>query len=326
MIEESDMSTIPVLGLGRTGRHHSQLSLRSRLQLLKDKVRSARLAERMPPDVIQRIETQLSAISQENDPIDQWNSYELAYESYIPFCSLDDLLGVFLRLRSRAHRLDEYNQAIWSNEKLDQMDQAIRSGEVSSMLREEVATLARAIHECGLRRKRDLEDQSRLIRLALYLNTLLCVLAIVLMAVLAFSRVPVGTPWILLLTVVSGAIIGFLSATVQLRRRYLRAGDLRADRAGLFLRGALGGIAAGILALLLQFRDVPSLQLTTAKSSSLFALAFCIITFASGIAVQSFFPIFEKTRMAVQSFLRIFEKPRNNDSTAQKTNVPSSTT
>jgi len=316
------MSTIPVLGR----QHHSQLSLRSRLQLLKDKVRSARLAERLPPDVLQRIESQLSAISQENDPIDQWNSYELAYESYIPFCSLDDLLGVFLRLRSRVHRLDEYNQAIWSKEKVDQMDHAIRSGEVSSMLREEVATLARAIHECGLRRKRDLEDRSRLIRLALYLNTMLCGLAIILMTVLAFSHVPVGTPWILLLIVTFGAIIGFLGATMHLRRRYLRAGDLRADRASLFLRGALGGIAAGILALLLQFRDIPSLQLATAKSSSLFALACCIIAFASGIAVQAFLPIFEKTRMAVQSFLRIFEKPGNEDPTAQKTNVPSSAT
>jgi hypothetical protein len=296
------------------------------LQLLKDKVRSARLAQRLPPDVIQRIESQMSAISQENDPIDQWNSYEMAYESYIPFCSLDDLLGVFLRLRSRAHRLDEYNQAIWSNEKFDQIDQAIRSGEVSSMLREEVATLARTIHECGLRRKRDLEEQSLLIRLALYLNTLMCALAIVLVTVLAFSHVPVGTPWILVLTVVSGAIIGFSSATVQLRRRYFRVGDVRADRAGLFLFGALGGIAAGILALFLQFRAIPSLQLATAKSSSLFALAFCIITFASGIAVQAFFPIFEKTRMAVQSFFRIFKKPGNKDSTAPKTDVPSSAT
>jgi hypothetical protein len=324
MIEELDMSTIPVLGLGRTKQHRSQVSLRSRLQLLKDKVRSARLAERMPPDVIQRIESQLSAISQENDPINQWNSYELAYESYIPFCSLDDLLGVFLRLRSRAHRLDEYNQAIWSNERFNQIDQAIRSGEVSSMLREEVATLARAIHECDLRRKRDLEDQSLLIRRALYLSALMCALAIVLMTVLAFSHVPVGTPWILVLTVVSGAIIGFLCATVQLRRRYLRIGDVRADRAGLFLFGALGGLAAGILALFLQFRHIPSLQLTTAKSSSLFVLAFCIIAFASGIAIQAFFPIFERTRMAVQSFFRIFKEPGNRDSTDPKTDLPGS--
>jgi hypothetical protein len=101
---------------------------------------------------------------------------------------------------------------------------------------------------------------------------------------------------------------------------------VRADRAGLFLFGALGGIAAGILALFLQFRAIPSLQLATAKSSSLFALAFCIITFASGIAVQAFFPIFEKTRMAVQSFFRIFKKPGNKDSTAPKTDVPSSAT
>ena len=292
------MSSISAVGIGRTNQNDVQLSLHSKSQFLREKIKLARQAGRMPPEVFQRIESHLSAISQENNPVGQWNTYELAYESYIPLALPDDLLSVFLLLRARAHRLDEHSQEIWSREKLSQIEDNIRSGQVSSTLRSEVTTLARAIHECGIRRKQDTEAKSKLVRTALCVSAFLCVLAVSLLTVLEFRHIAVPNPWLLVATGLLGAIGALVSVIAQLRGQRLEGHDLREDKANLFLRGAFGATAAVTIALFLQLRVIvfPFLHGSRTENGSLSAAALYLFGFLSGLAVQPLFGAFEKKR------------------------------
>jgi hypothetical protein len=95
------------------------------------------------------------AISQERNLIGQWSHYELAYGGYIATASIDGLLAVVLTLRSCAYVLDEPGKEIWSRQKLEQLEGEVRQGAISPTLREEIASLARAIYDSGFRCTRD---------------------------------------------------------------------------------------------------------------------------------------------------------------------------
>ena len=285
------MSSISAVGVGRTDQHYFQLSLHSQSQLLREKIKEARTAGTVAPETIQRIEGHLSAISQERNPVAQWNSYELAYENYIPIASRDDLLCVLLRLRARTHRLDEHSQKVWSKEKIAQIEEDVRSGEITPGLRGEIVTLARTIHECGLRRKRESGAKSRIVRVAFFVNAFLSILAFVLLIGLDFLNIDASSPWPMALTGIFGAIGGLLSEAVQLSRRRLEGRDLQTDGADLLFRGALGTIAAVVVGLFLRLRivDFPFLHGGTTESGMLAPAASYVFGFASGIAVQLIF-------------------------------------
>ncbi len=285
------MSSISAVGVGRTDQHYFQLSLHSQSQLLREKIKEARTAGTVAPETIQRIEGHLSAMSQEKNPVGQWNSYELAYENFIPIASRDDLLGVFLRLRARTHRLDEHSQKVWPKEKIAQIEEGIRSGEITSSLRAEIVTLVRTVHECGLRRKRESETKSRIVRAAFFVNAFLSILAFILVIGLDFLKKEASSPWPMVLTGIFGAIGGLLSETIELRNRRLEGSDLQTDGADLLFRGALGAIAALVVGLFLRLRivDFPFLDLGTTESARLAPAASYVFGFASGMVAQLFF-------------------------------------
>jgi hypothetical protein len=293
------MSSISAVGVGRTDQHYFQLSLHSQSQLLREKIKEARTTGTAAPETIQRIEGHLSAMSQEKNPVGQWNSYELAYENFIPIASRDDLLGVMLRLRARIHRLDEHSQKVWSKEKIAQIEEHVRSGEITSSLRAEIVTLVRTVHECGLRRKRESEARSRIVRMAFFVNAFLSILAFILVIWLDFLKTEASSPWTIVVTGIFGAVGGLLSETVHLRSRHLEGSAIQTDWADLLFRGALGTIAAVVVGLFLRLRivdfpflhggTIPFLDLGTSASGTLAPAAFYAFGFASGMVAQLFF-------------------------------------
>ena len=293
------MSSISAVGVGRTDEHYFQLSLHSQSQLLREKIKEARTAGTVAPETIQRIEGHLSAISQEKNPVGQWNSYELAYENFISVASRDDLLGVLLRLRTRIHRLDEHSQKVWPKEKIAQIEEDVRSGEVSSSLRAEIVTLVRTVHECGIRGKRESEARSRIVRVAFLVNAFLSVLAFILVIWLDFLKTEASSPWPIVVTGIFGAVGGLLSETVQLRIQRLEGSAMQTDGADLLFRGTLGAIAAVVVGLFLRLRivdfpflhggTIPLLDLGTNASGTLAPAAFYAFGFASGMVAQLFF-------------------------------------
>ena len=293
------MSSISAVGVGRTDEHYLRLSLHSQSQLLREKIKEARSTGTVAPETIQRIEGHLSAMSQEKNPIGQWNSYELAYENFIPIASGEDLLGVLLRLRARTHRLDEHSQKVWPKEKIAQIEEDVRSGEITSNLRAEIVTLVRTVHECGLRRKRESEARSRIVRMAFFVNAFLSILAFILVIWLDFLKTDASSPWTIVVTGIFGALGGLLSETVQLRSRRLEGNAIQADGADLLFRGALGATAAVVVGLFLRLRivdfpflhggSIPFLDLGTSANGTLAPAAFYVFGFTSGMVAQLFF-------------------------------------
>ena len=231
-----DITMSPALGVRKLNRSFGQLNLSSKSQFLRDRLKLIRQAGKASPETLHQIENHLNSITQESNPIGQWNAYELAYEGYIPLAPDDDLLGLFLDLRSRTDLLDEGNQEVWSKLKLEQMEQDLRLGHAGSTLRIEIAALARAIHECGVRKKRDSEIRMRIVRRTLYLTAFLCVLLIASLLWMELRKVPVESPWQFVVTAGFGAIGALVNATVQLRRRHLVSNDLQADQASVLFR------------------------------------------------------------------------------------------
>jgi hypothetical protein len=292
------MNAIPAIGVGRANHKYLQLSLHSKSAFLRDRIRLARQSGRVPPEIIQRIENHLNAVAQENDPAGQWNSYELAFESYLPLASEEDLLGDFLGLRTKTYRLDQHSQEVWSKEKLQQMEFDIRNGQVSSTLREEVVTLARAIHECDFHRRRSAEAKSKLIRMTFYVNAFLCVLAIACLTIIEILHVAVKAPWPMVVAGLFGAIGALVTSSFHLREHFY-GNDIQVDRASLFFRAALGAIAAVIVTLFLQLPlvDFPFLHADHTESGALSPAALYVFGFVSGLAVQALFGTFEKRRV-----------------------------
>ena len=285
----------PALRFHRFELSYDQLNLSSKSQFLRDKLKLIRQAGKAPAETVHQIENHLNAISQESNPIGRWNSYELAYEGYIPLAEQEDLLGLILDLRSRVDVLDEPNQELWSAQKLAQIERDVRLGHVDPNLRSEIASLAKAIHECGVRKRHDIEIRSRLVRRALYLAAFLCVLVICSLVSVAIRKVPSDSPWQLMITAAFGGIGALVVATTRLRQRHLVGNDVKADQASLLFRGAFGALLAVVVALILQLRivDFPLFHLDHSERSPLSPAAFYLFGLASGFAVEAIFSLFE---------------------------------
>lgn len=301
----------PALGVHRFKLSYDQLNLSSKSQFLRDKIKLIRQAGRASAETVHQIESHLNAVTQETNPIGQWNSYELAYEGFIPLAEQEDLLGLILELRSRVGVLDEPNLEVWSGPKLAQMEQDVRLGEADSNLRVEIASLARAIHECRVRRSRDIEIRSRLIRRAFYLAAFLCVLVICSLVVVETRKIAADSPWQLLITAAFGGIGALVVATARLRQRHLVGNDLQADQASLLFRGAFGALLAIVVALVLQLRiiDFPSLHLDHLERSPLSPAAFYVFGFASGLAEEAIFNLFERRKPKIAERSASLESP-----------------
>lgn len=285
----------PELSVRKVKLSYGQLILSSKSQFLRDKLKLIRQSGMSSHEMVHQIESHLNAIIQETNPIGRWNSYELAYEGYIPLAEQEDLLGLILDLRSRVDALDEPNQQVWPSQKLAQMERDVRLGHVDSNLRAEIASLARAIHECGVRKRHDTEIRSRLIRRALYLAAFLCVLVICSLVSVAIRKVPSDSPWQLAITAAFGAIGALVVATMRLRQRHLVSNDVQADQASLLFRGALGALLAVVVALILQLRiiDFPLFHLDNSASAPLSPAALYVFGLASGLAEEAIFNLFE---------------------------------
>jgi hypothetical protein len=288
-----------------------QLNLSSKSQFLRDKIKLIRQAGKAPAETVHQIESHLNAVTQESNPIGQWNSYELAYEGYIPLAEQEDLLGLILDLRSRVDVLDERNQEVWSGPKLAQMEQDVRLRCADSNLRVEIASLARAIHECGVRKRHDIEVRSRLIRRALYLAAFLCVVVICSLLAIEIRKIAADSPWQLMVTAAFGGIGALVVATTRLRQRHLVGNELQADQASLLFRGAFGALLAVVVALVLQLRviDFPSLHLDHSERSPLSPAAFYVFGFASGLAEEAIFNLLERRKAKIVERSASLESP-----------------
>jgi hypothetical protein len=300
----------PELSVRKVKLSYGQLILSSKSQFLRDKLKLIRQSGMASPEMVHQIESHLNAIIQEGDPIGQWNSYELAYEGYIPLAEQQDLLGLILELRTRANVLDEPNQDVWTGSKLRQMEQDVRVGRADSSLRVEIASLARAIHECDVQKRRDIEIRSRLVKRALYFAAFLCVLVICSLVAVLIRKVAADSPWQLMITAAFGGIGALVMATMRLRR-HLVGNELQADQASLLFRGAFGALLAVVVALVLQLRiiDFPFLHLNLSERSPLSPAAFYVFGFASGLAQEAIFNLFErgKTKIADRSAFAVPE-------------------
>jgi hypothetical protein len=306
-----DLTMSPALGVRRFKPSDDQLNLSSKSQFLRDKIKLIRQAGKVSAETVHQIENHLNAANQDSNPIGQWNSYELAYEGYIPLAEQEDLLGLILDLRSRVDVLDERNQELWSGPKLAQIEQDVRLGQTDSNLRVEIASLARAIHECGVRKRHDIETRSRLIRRALYLAAFLCVLVICSLLAVEIRKIAADSPWQLMITAAFGGIGALVVATARLRQRLLVGNDLQADQASLLFRGAFGALLAVVVALVLQLRiiDFPSLHLDHSDRSPLSPAAFYVFGFVSGLAEQAIFNLFERRKPRIAERSTSLESP-----------------
>ena len=302
----------PALRFHRFELTYDQLNLSSKSQFLRDKIKLIRQSGKASPETVHQIENHLNAMTQETNPISRWNSYELAYEGYIPLAEQEDLLGLILDLRSRVDALDEPNHEVWPSQKLAQMERDVRLGHVDSNLRTEIASLARAIHECGVRKRHDTEMRSRLIRRALYLAAFLCVLVICSLVSVAIRKVPSDSPWQLAITAAFGAIGALVVATMRLRQRHLVSNDVQADQASLLFRGALGALLAVVVALILQLRiiDFPLFHLDNSASAPLSPAALYVFGLASGLAEEGIFNLFETRKPKLADRSPSIESPR----------------
>ena len=305
-----EITLSPVLGVHRFKLGYDQLNLSSKSQFLRDKIKLIRQAGKGSSETVHQIENHLNAITQESNPIGQWNSYELAYEGYIPLAEQDDLLGLILDLRARVDVLDEPNQEVWSAPRLAQMEQDVRLGHADSKLRVEIASLARAIHECGVRERHDLEIRSRLVRRALHFAAFLCVLVICSLLAFEIRKVAADSPWQLMITAAFGGIAALVMATMRLRR-HLVGNELQAAQASLLFRGAFGALLAVVAALILQLRlvDFPLMHLDHSERNPLSPAAFYVFGFASGLAHEAILNLFErrKTKIAERSAFAVTE-------------------
>ena len=70
----------------------------------------------------------------------------------------EDLLGILLDLRTSLDVLNVASQDVWSTQRLEQLEQQVRHGDLNGTIREEIATLARAVYDCGLQHTRHLDQ------------------------------------------------------------------------------------------------------------------------------------------------------------------------
>lgn len=299
-----DITLSPSLGVRKLNRTFGQLSLASKAQFLRDRLKITRQQGKASPEVLHQIESRLNNITQEYNPEAQWNAYELAYEAFIPIAPEEDLLGLFLDLRAKTDLLDAGNQEVWPPEKIEQMERELRLGQPHATLRLEIASFARAIHECGLRRKRDTEIRMCIVRRVLYLTGLLSVGLICLLFWTFANGIPAHSPWQLLLAAGFGAVGAMVTASLRLQRTHLVANDVQADQASIFFRAAFGAVLAIVVASFLSLRiiDFPFLHLDFSPTAALAPAALYVFGFLSGLAEE---PLFRWIRArAIRPYVR----------------------
>jgi hypothetical protein len=290
------VKAFPTLGFRSFGQDLGQLRLTSKSQQLRDKLKLLRLSNMAPQEAMHQIECHLNAISQDSSAIKQWGQYELAYEEYISVALPEDLLGIILGLRSSSDVLDVPNQAVWSTRKLEQLEQEVRQGNGNATVREEIASLARAVYDSGLHRMRHAALKWKLVRVVLSLSTFFSILVTALLVVFQMKEVPANSALQILLVGCLGACGALLSASIRLRQLRLTCAGLQDEAAGMFFRAAVGAVAAVIITLFLRLRvvDFPYLHTGPADTAPLAPAALYIFAFVSGASEKFFFRSPEK--------------------------------
>ena len=286
----------PLAGIGKVDQSFSQLDLNAKSQLLRDKIKLLRQSSKAPQEALHQIDSHLNAIAQEPNLIRQWNHYELAYEGFIATAGQDDLLGVVLNLRARMQILDPTTQEIWSKPKLEQLEEQVRAGSGNGTIREEIASLARAIYERGLRFVRNSSLRSRILRTALFLNVTLSLGVITLLWYFQLKQIPSDSAWQTPLIGCLGACGALLRATIQLRQSQWEIEDLRMQPAILLFRAAFGAVLALAVTLFLRLRviDFPYLHTGAPDLTPLSSAALYIFAFLSGFAEPTVFSALER--------------------------------
>jgi hypothetical protein len=285
------VNAFPRLGMRAPRQDFGHLRLISKSQLLRDKLKLLRLSTKASQEAIHQIDAHLNAISQESSQMKQWSQYELAYEEYASVAPHEDLLGLILDLRSSAHLLDPSSQDVWSTQKLVQLEQDVRQGNDTPVIREEIAALARAVYDGGLVRASSLELNRGFVLSALSLSIFFSVLVIVLLVIFQVKQISTTSPWHIALIGCMGACGGLLSVSIRLRRLNLNRDDLQYEQVALFFRAAVGAVVAVVVALFLQLRvfDFPFLHTGPADSTPLAPVALYVFAFLSGSAERFFF-------------------------------------
>jgi hypothetical protein len=280
---------LPTLEVLKLEERFSQEYLDLKCTYLQDKILA--LGQSAKLEIVQQIQSHLTAAHEETNLRKKADLCELAYEVYISVASGDDLLNIFLGLRARTYRLDRPSREIWLRQKLDDLEKEIRQGNVTAGLRSEVESLAKAIYECGFRYTRDKELKSELLRFALKVDIVAYLIVIILFVMFGIMAVAPESPFQVILIGSFGVSGGLLSATLQLRQRRFYRHYLKTELVGLFFRAVFGAVAAVIVIMFLRLRfiDFPFLHTSSGDVSSIPPTALYVIGFASGFTDRIFF-------------------------------------
>jgi hypothetical protein len=287
------VNALPALRIGKPRQNFDQLRLFSRSQLLRDKLKLLRQSSKAPQELIHQVEGHLNGISQDSSATKQWSQYELAYEEYITAAPRQDLLGILLDLRTSLDVLNVANQDVWSTQRLDQLEQEVRRGDLSATIREEIASLARAVYDCGLQQARHSELKWKLQRVMVSLSIFFCILVVALLIVFQMKEVSPNSPLQMLLVGCFGACAALLSSPLAGAGRQGNSTAVRDEEAKLLFRTAFGALAAVIVVLFLRLRvvDFPALHSGPADTTPLAPAALYIFAFLSGASVNFLFSL-----------------------------------
>jgi hypothetical protein len=285
------VNALPALRIGKPRQNFDQLRLFARSQLLRDKLKLLRQSSKAPQDLIHQVEGHLNGMSQDSNATKQWSQYELAYEEYITAAPQQDLLGILLDLRTSLDVLNVANQDVWSTQRLEQLEQEVRHGDLSATIREEIASLARAVYHCGLQQARHSELRWKLQRVMLSVSILFSILVVTLLIVFQVKAVSPDSPLQMLLVGCFGACAALLSSPQAFAGRQASSTSLRDEATKILFRTAVGALAAVIVALFLRLRvvDFPSLHSGPADTTPLAPAALYIFGFLSGLSVNFLF-------------------------------------
>jgi heme/copper-type cytochrome/quinol oxidase subunit 3 len=285
------VNALPILRIRKPRQNFDQLRLIFKSQLLRDKLKMLRQSSKAPHELIHQAEGHLNAISQESNTTKQWSQYELAYEEYITVAPQEDLLGIFLDLRTSLNVLNLAGQDLWSTQRLDQLEREVRRKDPNATIREEIASLARADYGCRLQHARNSELKWKLQRVVLSVGIFFSVLVIALLIVFQMKEVPPVSPLQMLLVGCFGACAALLSSSVGLLQLEVSFAALREEAAKMFFRAAVGALAAVVIALFLRLRvvDFPSLHSGPVDTTPLAPAALYIFAFLTGTAVNYLF-------------------------------------
>jgi len=285
------VNALPTLRIGKPRQNFDQLRLFSRSQLLRDKLKLLRQSSKAPQELIHQVEGHLNGISQDSSMTKQWSQYELAYEEYITAAPQQDLLGILLDLRTSLDVLNVANQGVWSTQRVEQLEQEVRRGDLSATIREEIASLARAVYDCGLQYARHSELKWKLQRVMVFVSIFFCILVVALLVVFQMKAVSPDSPLQMLLVGCFGACAALLSSPQAFAGRQGSSTAVRDEAAKILVRTAVGALAAVIVVLFLRLRvvDFPWLHSGPSDTTPLAPAALYIFAFLSGSSVNFLF-------------------------------------